>query len=86
MDSTNDFLQKASVRGYRTLLMAMRVLEESEVNKFVADCAQAELDLKNREKILDKIFNDIEQELFLIGGTVVEDRLQDRVPETIAEL
>lgn len=31
MNSTNEFLQKASVRGYRTLLMAMRVLEESEV-------------------------------------------------------
>lgn len=35
---------------------------------------------------MDKIFSDIEQELFLIGATVVEDRLQDRVPETIAEL
>ncbi len=45
----DNFLTKASEKGYRTLLMAMRVLEESEVNKFLKDCAQAESKLDTRE-------------------------------------
>ena len=31
MGKVNDFLNKASTKGYRTLLMAMKVLEEDEV-------------------------------------------------------
>ena len=38
MDTTDDFLTKASVKGYRTLLMAMRVLEEEEVTDFIKKC------------------------------------------------
>jgi len=31
MRSMDDFLTKASVKGFRTLLMAMKILDESEV-------------------------------------------------------
>lgn len=48
----DNFLTKASEKGYRTLLMAMRVLEESEVNAFMNKCAQAESKLDTREKEL----------------------------------
>lgn len=48
----DEFLTKASEKGYRTLLMAMRVLEESEVNQFMKRCAEAESKLDTREKEL----------------------------------
>ena len=33
-----------------------------------------------------QIYNKIEQNLILIGATAIEDKLQDGVPETIANL
>jgi magnesium-transporting ATPase (P-type) len=40
----------------------------------------AEADLKNRETNLEKVYDNIERNLVLIGATAVEDRLQDDVP------
>lgn len=34
MKSTDDFLNKASLKGLRTLLMGMRLIDESEFNDF----------------------------------------------------
>ena len=46
------FLTKASVKGLRTLLMAMRVMDELEFKAFQNEVADAEKDVMNREKIL----------------------------------
>lgn len=35
METVDDFLTKASTKGFRTLLMAMRVLEKKEVDGFL---------------------------------------------------
>ena len=35
---------------------------------------------------MDIVYNRIEQNLSLIGATAIEDKLQDGVPETIANL
>lgn len=35
--------------GYRTLLVAMRVLETDEANEFLTDCSLAESDILNKE-------------------------------------
>jgi hypothetical protein len=45
----NDFLTKASTKGFRTLLMAMRVLTKKEVDDFMSICAKAESKLETRE-------------------------------------
>lgn len=50
------------------------------------DVATAEEDLKNRETLVEKVYSDFEKGIVLIGGTAVEDRLQDDVPETIKSL
>jgi hypothetical protein len=38
MSKINNFLEKASTKGFRTLLMAMRVLEQHEIDEFERDC------------------------------------------------
>ena len=35
---------------------------------------------------ITKVYNSIEQELTLMGATAIEDKLQDGVPDTIANL
>ncbi len=35
---------------------------------------------------MDNLIDKIERDLFVIGATAVEDKLQEKVPETIADL
>ena len=79
-------MTSASVKGFRTLLMAMKVLDEQEVKQFLNKCEEAERNLITREKSLQLLYNDFERDLVLVGATCVEDRLQDNVPETISDL
>lgn len=72
--------------GYRTLLVAMRVLSEAEVEQFSVQIKEASVDLKNKANLMESISRQIESNLTLIGATVVEDRLQDDVAETIEAL
>ena len=80
MEQVEEFLTKASVKGLRTLLMAMRVLDEGEYKAFQRQVAEAEKDVLQRDKLLAKIYDDFENGFVLLGATAVEDRLQDNVP------
>ena len=42
--------------------------------------------IDNREALLEKVYNQIEKDLVLLGATAIEDKLQDGVPRTIANL
>lgn len=85
-DKTEWFLDTASKQGLRTLLMAMRVLDETEKADFLREVRDAQLLKKGKEEKLDEIFDKFETGLELVGATAVEDRLQDDVPQTIASL
>ena len=86
MGEADDFLMKASLKGLRTLLMAMKVIDESEYKEFEREIAEAEKDIMQRDKLLGEIYDKFETGLVLLGATAVEDRLQDNVPETINDL
>ena len=42
--------------------------------------------LDDREAKVDALSDELEQDLRLLGATAIEDRLQDGVPEAIADL
>lgn len=42
--------------------------------------------LEGRDEKLSVLYEEIEQKLMLIGATAIEDKLQDGVPESIANL
>ncbi len=86
MRDIETFLTKASNKGLRTLLMAMRVLDEDEYQHFTSEVAEAEKDVMNRDRRLAAIYDKFERGLVLLGATAVEDRLQDNVPQTIKDL
>ncbi|KAI9007425.1 hypothetical protein CLU79DRAFT_840581 [Phycomyces nitens] len=72
--------------GLRTLCIASRVLEESEYQAWAARYKDASNSIVNREEEIENVCEEIEQSLTLIGGTAIEDKLQEGVPETIAVL
>ncbi|KAJ5542690.1 hypothetical protein N7461_008693 [Penicillium sp. DV-2018c] len=80
---TAEHLEEFAREGLRTLCVAHRVLSEEEYRSWVKDHDIAAAALTDREEKLEKVSSEIEQDLMLIGGTAIEDRLQDGVPDTI---
>ena len=42
--------------------------------------------LVDRDDRLDEVYEEIEENMLLMGATAIEDKLQDGVPDTIANL
>jgi phospholipid-translocating ATPase len=83
---TAKHLEMFAVEGLRTLCIAQRELSEQEYIAFRKEHDIAAKALENREEKLEEVADKIEQDLTLLGGTAIEDRLQDGVPDTIALL
>lgn len=81
----NDYLTTFSSVGFRTLCMAEKVITEEEWRQVDSQLTAAATSDK-REHLIGQIAEGIEKDLILIGCTAVEDRLQDEVPQTIADL
>lgn len=83
---TNDHLEHFAGVGLRTLCLAKKELNEDEYNRWRVEFAKAETSLDDREAKKDRCYEQIEQDLELLGATAIEDKLQDNVPQTIANL
>ncbi|POS76106.1 phospholipid-translocating P-type ATPase [Diaporthe helianthi] len=83
---TAEQLEMFAREGLRTLCVAMRVLHAKEYIEWRSQHDVAATALQGREDKLEEVADRIEQDLTLLGGTAIEDRLQDNVPETITLL
>jgi magnesium-transporting ATPase (P-type) len=72
--------------GLRTLVLGMRILSEDECTEWLKEYKAASVSLKNRKELLTAAAVKIETGLHIVGATAIEDKLQVRVPETIATL
>ena len=72
--------------GLRTLVLGMRILSEDECSTWLKVYKDASVSLKNRKELLTTAALQIEKDLHIVGATAIEDKLQVRVPETIATL
>ncbi|CAK6955283.1 phospholipid-transporting ATPase IC [Scomber scombrus] len=71
----------------RTLCVAVRSVPEASWEQWSKTLAQsAAMATREREALLEKLYDQMERELQLLGVTAIEDRLQEGVPETIALL
>ncbi|XP_068447617.1 phospholipid-transporting ATPase IC [Clinocottus analis] len=71
----------------RTLCVAVRSVPEASWEQWSKTQAQAAaMATVDRDTLLEKLHDQMERELQLIGVTAIEDRLQEGVPETIALL
>ena len=75
-----------SKKGLRTLMVAFRKINEDDYKSWLKQLHKDELNIKNKQKLIERLYDIIEKNLTLLGGTAVEDKLQDNVPETIKEL
>lgn len=80
---TAEHLEMFAREGLRTLCIAMRVLDEKEYIEWRRDHDLAATLLEGRDEKMEEVADRIEQDLTLLGGTAIEDRLQDGVPDTI---
>ncbi|CAG2108054.1 unnamed protein product, partial [Medioppia subpectinata] len=84
--NTVDHLNKFAGEGLRTLLLAKKELDSQYYEKWKERLHSAATSLDNREEKVDAVYEEIEQNLILIGASAIEDKLQDGVPQCIANL
>lgn len=84
--TTAEHLEMFAREGLRTLCIAQRLISEEEYRAWNRKHEIAAAAIEDREDKLEIVSNEIEQDLTLLGGTAIEDRLQEGVPDTIALL
>jgi len=85
-DATLQHLEEFAKSGLRTLCLGVAVIPQSQYEEWNKRWAVASAAIDNREEQIDEVARSIETNLTLIGATAIEDKLQDRVPETIEKL
>ncbi|XP_065363249.1 phospholipid-transporting ATPase ID isoform X2 [Calliphora vicina] len=83
---TQDHLNKFAGEGLRTLVLAERHLTAEFYEDWSKRHYEASVSLDHREDKMNSIMEEVESELVLVGVTAIEDKLQDGVPQTIANL
>ncbi|KAL4803691.1 hypothetical protein BDV18DRAFT_37996 [Aspergillus unguis] len=78
----NDF----ATEGLRTLLYGHRFVDETMYKEWKEAYQEASTSLVDRQKRIEKVGQQIEQQLELTGATAIEDKLQKGVPEAIDKL
>lgn len=79
-DQTRKHINEYADAGLRTLLAAYRELEEGEYDEFNKKFTEAKnLVSADQEEMIEKVTEEIERELILLGATAVEDKLQNGV-------
>ncbi|XP_064637910.1 phospholipid-transporting ATPase VD-like [Lineus longissimus] len=86
VQSTKDHINHYAKNGLRTLCMAKKNLSRAEYEKWYNLMHEAECAIENKDDLMTKAYNEIENDLTLIGATGIEDNLQEGVPETIDAL
>ncbi|WBW74039.1 plasma membrane phospholipid-translocating ATPase complex, ATPase subunit Dnf2 [Schizosaccharomyces osmophilus] len=82
---TAEQLKTFALEGLRTLCIAKRELTE-EYFEWKEKYTVASSAIENREERISEVADLIESRLTLLGGTAIEDRLQEGVPDAIALL
>ncbi|XP_032231937.1 phospholipid-transporting ATPase IA isoform X2 [Nematostella vectensis] len=86
LETTVKHLEEFAKEGLRTLCIAMSELDPEEYSEWSKIYYQASTSLENRADKVDEAAELIERNLFLLGATAIEDKLQEGVPESIAAL
>lgn len=81
--STAEHLEMFAREGLRTLCIAQKEISEEDYQAWNKEHDLATTALVDRDDKLEAVADLIEQDLTLLGGTAIEDRLQDGVPDTI---
>ncbi|XP_074851845.1 phospholipid-transporting ATPase IC isoform X2 [Carettochelys insculpta] len=84
--TTQDALDIFANETLRTLCLCYKDISHSEYEAWNKKFMEASVATSNRDQALDKVYEEIEKNLILLGATAIEDKLQDGVPEAISKL
>ena len=84
--STDKALYDLACMGLRTLVIAHRKLDPDTAINWLNKHKAAASAVQNRSELLAAAGAEIERHMVYLGTTAIEDRLQDEVPEVIADL
>ncbi|KIJ65780.1 hypothetical protein HYDPIDRAFT_109790 [Hydnomerulius pinastri MD-312] len=85
-EKTMAHLEDYATEGLRTLCIAYRDIPAAEYAQWATIYAQAAATINGRGDALDSAAELIEKDMFLLGATAIEDKLQEGVPDTIHTL
>uniref|UniRef100_A0A8B9CWH5 Phospholipid-transporting ATPase n=1 Tax=Anser brachyrhynchus TaxID=132585 RepID=A0A8B9CWH5_9AVES len=85
-EATEEALDVFANETLRTLCLCYRDISDDEFEAWNKKFMEASVATTNRDEALDKVYEEIEKNLILLGATAIEDKLQDGVPETISKL
>ncbi|XP_037401028.1 probable phospholipid-transporting ATPase IF isoform X1 [Pygocentrus nattereri] len=86
IEKTRVHVDEFALKGLRTLVVAYRLFSAEEYKEVERRIHEARTALQQREERLAETFSFIEKDLELLGATGVEDKLQEKVQETIEAL
>uniref|UniRef100_A0A183BHR8 P-type phospholipid transporter n=1 Tax=Globodera pallida TaxID=36090 RepID=A0A183BHR8_GLOPA len=84
--ATLQHLDKFATDGLRTLCVAYKPVESEYCLKWMDRLRTAQLDSQRKEELVEALYEEMEQDMLLLGATAIEDKLQEGVPQTIATL
>ncbi|CAM5109019.1 unnamed protein product [Eretmochelys imbricata] len=79
-------LEQFATEGLRTLCFAVTEIAESQYQEWLDVYHRASTAIQNRALKREESYELVEKNLQLLGATAIEDKLQDKVPETIETL
>lgn len=80
-------LNEKTMKGLRGLLMGIRYLSSSEAKHFRRQYDDlCQLPRKEKNRVYSAFLEELESQLVLVGGSAVEDKLQDDLKKTIKSL
>ena len=86
-DILEKHLHEFACEGLRTLVMGRREVSEPEYRQIIKKMTDIQAsDSKNKDEEFSQIASIYEKDLEYIGASAIEDKLQDKVPETIEKL
>lgn len=83
---TQAFLDECANEGLRTLILAQKEVDPEFYEGWHKEYFEATQRIAGKEKAINAVAEQIEQDLTLIGSTAIEDKLQDEVGETISAI
>jgi magnesium-transporting ATPase (P-type) len=84
--TTWQHLEEFAKVGLRTLLIAKRNIPSEMFKEWNQKYLKACAAIENREELMETLQSEIEDDLELLGGTGIEDKLQDDVAITIHDI
>ncbi|PWN45004.1 phospholipid-translocating P-type ATPase [Ceraceosorus guamensis] len=84
--NTDTSLEEFANNGLRTLCLGYKQISQHDYEEWAHLYHDASVALERREERMEELASEFERDLELLGATAIEDKLQDGVPQTIADL